>query len=96
MVGEEATWDADGKKVVRSDLIDQTGWEKLFRLNEWNDVVIIAKGKHIQHFMNGKLILDFTDNHPELALADGILALQLHAGAPMWAEYKNIRIREIK
>lgn len=96
MVGEVATWEADGKKIVKSDLIDQQGWEKLFRLNEWNDVVIIGKGKHIQHYMNGKLILDFTDNHPELALTDGILALQLHAGAPMWAEYKNIRIREIK
>ena len=96
MVGEQATWEADGKKIVKSDLIDQAGWEKLFKLNEWNDVVIIAKGPHIQHSMNGKLVLDFTDNHPELALKEGILALQLHAGAPMWVEFKNIRIREIK
>ncbi len=96
MVGEQATWEADGKKLVKSDLIDQAGWEKLFKLNEWNDVVIVAKGAHIQHYMNGKLILDFTDNHPELALKEGILALQLHAGAPMWVEFKNIRIREIK
>ena len=96
MVGEQATWEADGKKIVKSDLIDQAGWEKLFKLDEWNDVVIIGKGNHIQHYMNGKLVLDFTDNHPELALKEGILALQLHAGAPMWVEYKNIRIREIK
>lgn len=96
MVGEQATWESDGKKLVKSDLIDQEGWEKLFKLNEWNDVIIIGKGPSIQHYMNGKLILDFTDNHPELALKEGILALQLHAGAPMWAEYKNIRIREIK
>lgn len=96
MVGEQATWEADGKKIVKSDLIDQAGWEKLFKLDEWNDVVIIGKGNHIQHYMNGKLVLDFTDNHPELALKEGILALQLHGGAPMWAEYKNIRIREIK
>lgn len=96
IVGEQATWEADGKKVIKSDLIDQAGWEKLFKLNEWNDVIITAKGNHIQHYMNGKLILDFTDNHPELALKEGILALQLHAGAPMWVEFKNIRIRELK
>ena len=96
MVGEQATWEADGKKLVKSDLIDQAGWEKLFKLDQWNDVVIIAKGNHIQHYMNGTLILDFTDNHPELALKEGILALQLHGGAPMWVEFKNIRIREIK
>lgn len=96
LVGEQATWEADGKKVVKSDLIDQAGWEKLFKLNEWNEVTIKAQGNHIQHFMNGQLTLDFTDNNPELALKDGILALQLHAGAPMWAEFKEIRIRELK
>ena len=40
-----------------------------------------------------RLILDCTDNHPELALREGVLALQLHAGKPMWAEYKNIRLK---
>lgn len=96
LVGEEATWESTGKKIGKSDLIDQAGWEKLFKLDDWNDVIIIAKENHVQHYMNGKLILDFTDNHPELALKNGILALQLHAGKPMWAEFKNIRIREIK
>jgi hypothetical protein len=96
LVGEQATWEVDGKKVVKTDLIDQAGWEKLFKLNEWNEVTIKAQGNHIQHFMNGQLTLDFTDNNPELALKDGILALQLHAGSPMWAEFKEIRIRELK
>ncbi|HRX80676.1 MAG TPA: DUF1080 domain-containing protein, partial [Pirellulaceae bacterium] len=63
---------------------------------DWNDVVIIAKGNHIQHYTNGRLVLDFTDNAPDLALLDGILALQLHAGKPMWVEFKDIRIREIE
>lgn len=96
IVGEQATWDADGKKVLKSDLIDQSAFEHLFKLDDWNDVVIVADGNHIQHFLNGKLILDFTDNHPELALKEGVLALQLHAGAPMWVEFKNIRISQTK
>jgi hypothetical protein len=40
--------------------------------------------------------MDFTDNHPDLALSEGILALQLHAGKPMWAEFKDIRLAELK
>ena len=76
---------------------DRSGWlEKLFKLDDWNDVVIIGQGNHIQHYMNGRLILDFTDNEPELALNEGVLALQLHAGKPMWAEFKDIRIKELK
>ncbi|MFM9959661.1 MAG: DUF1080 domain-containing protein [Planctomycetaceae bacterium] len=97
LVGEQATWEKEeNKKLIKTDLIDQEGYQKLFKLDEWNDVVIIAKGNHIQHYLNNRLILDFTDNHPELALTEGILAVQLHAGKPMWAEFKNIRIREIE
>ncbi len=63
-------------------------------MGEWNDVVIRAEGNHIRHYLNGRLIVDFTDD-PKLALKQGILALQLHAGAPMWVEFKNIRIKAI-
>lgn len=96
LVGEEARWEQGAKQVVKSDLIDQAGFQKLFKLDDWNDVVIIGRGNRIRHYLNGTLILDFTDNDPELTLLDGILALQLHAGKPMWAEFKNIRIRDLE
>ncbi len=94
LVGEQAVWGEKGKKVTKK-LIDEAGFKKLFKLNDWNDVVIIANGNRIQHYLNGKLILDFTDS-PKLALREGILALQLHAGRPMWVEFKNIRIKDLK
>jgi hypothetical protein len=96
LVGEEATWEEDGKHVVRNDLIDEAEFQKLFHLHDWNDVVIIAQGNHIQHFLNGKKILDFKDNAPKLTLTEGVLALQLHAGKPMWAEFKNIRLKSLE
>lgn len=88
--GEQATWEAEGKKVAGT-LIGQDEFAKLMRLDDWNDVVIIAEGNRVRHYLNGRLILDFTDQHPK-ALSDGVLALQLHAGKPMWAEYRNIRL----
>jgi hypothetical protein len=94
LVGEKATW-TEGKKVVTGTLIDQEAFQKLFKLDDWNDVVIVARGNHLQHYLNGKLILDFTDD-PKLALLEGIVALQLHAGKPMWAEYKSIRVKELQ
>lgn len=95
LTGEKASWEKDGKKVQET-LINAADYEKLFKLNDWNEVTIRAKGKNIQHFMNGKLILDFTDNDPVLALSEGVIALQLHAGKPMWAEFRNIRIKDLK
>ncbi len=84
----------DGKKVVTASVIKQDEFRKLFRLDDWNDVVIIAQGRHLRHYMNGRLILDFTDAE-DLALSSGVLGLQLHAGKPMWAEFKDIRIAAI-
>ena len=96
LVGEKASWSTDGKKVDSNTLIDQDAFSKLMKVDDWNDVVIIGKGANIQHYLNNRLVLDFTDNEPNRALSDGVMALQLHAGKPMWAEFKNIRIKSIK
>lgn len=96
LVGEKASWGPEGKKVESSTLIDQEGFKKLMKLDDWNDVVIIGKGANVKHYLNNQLILDFTDNEPTLALKEGVMALQLHAGKPMWADFKNIRIKAIK
>jgi hypothetical protein len=90
-VGERAEW-VEGKKQVTGQLIDAAAFEKLFKLDDWNEVRIVAAGRRIRHFMNGTLILDFTDGE-DVALRKGVLALQLHAGAPMWAEFKDIAVR---
>lgn len=93
LVGEKASI-VDGEKVVSESLITQDEFTKLFKLDDWNDVVIIARNNRIRHFLNGRLILDFTDSK-DLALREGVLALQLHAGNPMWVEFKDIRIKEL-
>lgn len=94
LAGEKATWENGAKKVVGQTITDKE-FASLFRLDQWNDVVIVAQGNRIKHYLNDRLILDFTDNDPELALKEGILALQLHAGKPMWAEFKNIKLRDL-
>ncbi len=96
LIGEKVEWTKDGEKKLLGQLITPKEYKQLFRLNDWNDVVIIAKGNHLRHFLNGRQIVDCVDNHPKLARRDGVLALQLHAGKPMWVEYKNVRFRELK
>lgn len=91
LVGEQAEW-VDGGKKVTGQLIDAEAYAGLFRLDDWNTVRIVAEGRRLRHFMNGRLTLDFTDAE-DLALREGVLALQLHAGAPMWVEFRDIRIR---
>ena len=94
LVGEKAVAKSAKERDITAQLIDQAGIEKLIKLDDWNDVVIVAKGNRIQHYLNDHLILDFTDG-VDLALRSGVLALQIHAGVPMWTEFKNIRVKEL-
>jgi hypothetical protein len=91
------------QKVVIKDkpeVVGTTGDEKAIKSAihplEWNDYVIIAKGNHLQHFVNGKLTVDVTDEDAAKAAKEGILALQIHAGEPMKIQFKDIRIKALK
>ncbi|MDB6133540.1 MAG: Trehalose utilization [Verrucomicrobiales bacterium] len=59
--------------------------------NEWNDYKIVAKGGHLQHFINGRLTVDVTDETPEGAKS-GVLGLQLHAGEPMTVQFRSLEL----
>lgn len=56
---------------------------------EWNAYRIVAKGGHLQHFINGKQTVDVTDE-TAIGAKTGVLALQLHAGDPMTVQFKDI------
>jgi hypothetical protein len=94
LVGEKAVWE-NGKKTVTGQTCTPEQFKKAFKLDDWNEYTIVAKGNHIQQFINGVQTVDFTDKEPELSLKEGIIALQLHAGKPMWAEFKDIRLKKL-
>jgi putative heme-binding domain-containing protein len=83
---------ADGKPKVVGEVGDKK--QKLVG-TDWNELTIVAVGNRQIHQVNGVTTMDLTDNHPE-AKRKGILALQLHAGAPMTVEFKDIRLRHLK
>ena len=94
LVGEKAVWEND-KKTVTGQTCTPEQFKKAFKLDDWNEYTIIAKGDRIQQFINGVQTVDFTDREQGAALTDGIIALQLHAGKPMWAEFKDIRLKKL-
>ena len=91
-VGEKVTWE-NGKKNVTGQTCTQEEFKKAFKLDDWNEYRIVAKGNNIKQYINGLQTVDFTDKEPELALKEGVIALQLHAGRPMWVEFKDIRLK---
>ncbi len=81
----------DGKPEVVGEVGDRD--QKLVD-TDWNELTIIAVGNRQIHQVNGITTMDLTDNHPE-AKRKGILALQLHAGAPMKVEFKDVQLKQL-
>lgn len=66
-----------------------------YKIGEWNDLRIVAKGNHVQHFLNGKLTADVTDDDVEKAPKSGVIALQLHQGQPMTIEFRKVDLKTL-
>lgn len=62
----------------------------------WNTCRIVAKGNHLQHYVNGVLMSDVTDNDTTNRKSSGLIGLQIHAGHIMRVAFRNLQIKEIK
>jgi hypothetical protein len=91
--GEKVVWTEDDKKKVVGSVGSAGDIEKSLKKGDWNDYVIIAKGNHLQQFINGKQTIDVTDECSAKRAMSGLIALQLHAGPPMKAQFKDLRIK---
>jgi hypothetical protein len=62
---------------------------------DWNEVHLIVKGNRLQHYVNGILMSDVTDDDVVNRKMKGLLGVQVHVGRPMEVEYRNIRLKEL-
>jgi putative heme-binding domain-containing protein len=93
--GELAAWSADGNKTVTGRLGSSEEIQAKIKPNDWNEYVILAQGSRLQHFINGVQTVGVVDEVQGKRLTSGVLALQLHAGEPMTAQFKDIRLRAL-
>ncbi len=107
-VGDKVEIGEDGKPRVVGKLGDKEDIAKTYKKSDWNDYVIRCEGNRVRHWLNGIQTIELTDNDAEPAndrngkpnpylarCMEGILALQIHAGPPMWVDYKDVRIKEL-
>ncbi len=93
--GEKVVWDKDGKKQVVGSLGNAAEIGAAIKKGDWNEYLIIAKGNHLQQFINGKQTVDVVDEDEAKRASNGVLALQLHAGPPMMVQFRNVRIKKL-
>jgi type 1 glutamine amidotransferase len=94
--GQRITITPEGQKVAGEPIGTAEDLQKVIKPGDWNDLRIVARGNKLQHFINGQLMSETTDQQADKRRMEGVLALQVHAGPPMKLEVKNVRLKRLK
>ena len=102
-VGDMMEISKDGNKAVVGIVADQPTIIKApYHVDkDWNEYHFICRGNHVIHVLNGYQTVELIDNHVNeknplrQRCMEGVLALQVHAGAPMTVDFKDIRIKHL-
>jgi hypothetical protein len=65
------------------------------KTEDWNDFHLVVKGNRLQHYVNGILMSDVTDNDQVNGKSKGFLGVQVHVGPPMKVQYRNLRLKQL-
>ena len=93
--GQKVVIKEGNKKEVTGEVGKSDEIQAAIKNEDWNEYKIVAKGGSLQHFINGKLTVDVTDE-TAVGAKTGVLAFQLHAGPPMTVQFKSIVLKTDK
>ena len=84
-----------GPKVVGKLQQSTNELKAIVRINDWNQIHIIARGAVIMQVLNGAVTSIVVDDDAANRALSGLVGLQLHAGAPMKAEFRDIWLKKL-
>lgn len=82
------------ERTVTGSLGTSDELKEKIRSEDWNTCRLVVKGNHLQHYINGILMSDVTDDDKVNGKANGLLGVQVHVGPPMKVEYRNIMLKQ--
>lgn len=84
------------KVEVTGSVGDSEKIQAAIKSEQWNDYKIVAKGNHLQHFINGVKTIDVVDEDTAGAATEGLLGLQIHTGPPMVVQFKEVLLKVLE
>ena len=66
----------------------------IIKQNDWNQVHLIARGNTITQIFNGAVTSIVIDDDTKNRMLGGLIGFQMHTGAPMKIEFRNIWLKQ--
>lgn len=90
--GADVALAADGRKKV-APFADGAALQKLYRPDAWNDIRVVVKDRALAVWINGVRTSAVIDAREDYLPKQGYISLQMHQGAPMKIEFRDLRVR---
>src|SRR5262249_26339422 len=93
----QAVYVPDGGKPVVIGNLQQTPdqLKALIKVNDWNQVHLVARGNTIIQILNGAVTSIVVDDDTKNRMLGGLLGFQRHVGPPMKVEFRNIWLKRL-
>jgi len=93
----QATFIPDGAKPKVIGNLQQSADElkALIKVGDWNQVHLIARGGTIIQVLNGAVTSLVVDEDLKNRQLGGLLGFQMHVGAPMTVEFRNVWLKPL-
>jgi hypothetical protein len=86
--------DAGGERTESDEATcDEKALRESLKKGGWNRLRVVARGSQITYSVNDFITARLEDGEEGKSRGSGVIALQLHVGDPMRAEFRNIRLR---
>ncbi len=91
--GEKTIFDEAGNRDTQQ-FADAAKLFNYFKLDDWNEYRVVARGKGMKAFYTGHLRSAMADNDKKFLQTTGWIGLQLHHGPPMRVQFKDILLKK--
>jgi hypothetical protein len=68
----------------------------IIKVNDWNQVHLIARGNTIIQVLNGSVTSIVVDDDTKNRMLGGLIGFQMHVGPPMKVEFRNVWLKKLE
>lgn len=86
---------AGEKPTLLARFDDPDALKSVWKVGDWNQLHLVARGRTMVFWINGRLMSVFIDDHPTMFVDHGVLAIQLEGRGDNVASFKNLWIKTL-
>jgi len=87
---------AEGQKPsLLATIGDPDVLKTYWRVGDWNQIHLIARGRTMIYFINGHLMSVLIDDHPTMFVDHGVLSIQLEGRGDNTASFRNLWLKNL-